>query len=744
MKFKAIMLSVMAIGLGLVVWGRQVTARADLTSDLAKAPQGVPVDSYFKFGTISNNSAVLTKTDFGENQAVQLTDAKQQLGMIWTSDDARMNLNVDQTASMWMYFGDRNMSSGDGMAFVMQNDDRKISASTVDANGHPVSGETLGVWGTDQDKTMATSAEVAKTGIQNSWALEFDTFKNVTTGNSALGLGSSFDSDPAVVKGYAHIASGFPGDAGTYTMHSVPISTTTRVQDGTDWLGLPKYKDVTTTDTYYYASMNHVQPIVGPKASWLVNGNWYHVTLKWDATAQTMTYIFDDKDPSTGLAKADPVSKTVSVPKSKIDPQNTGTVRWGFTGSTGENWEPNAVVFEQVPGIVNATANATLKDETTQKTVTSGATVGAGHSMRLTYNLAYTGGSQNWKDIQAKLNLPSNISFSDGTIDYGDSKLGKTYLTADDLKSETPTLPISEMSQDNPTATITLNGTAKAGSTALTLNKFVGANALTDASVPAFTVQAPTKTSALNFELTGDSAKGITSISPDDPVSVTGQLHYDDNSTVVNKTTTLHPVLNGESLQTQPLSTSAAAGAVTYDVPTAKLLSGQDNTLQLYAEDGDGRISRKVTYTITVKSGSLDLSVPTGATFKTTTLAGREQRIQPSSDLNVSVSDTRGEGNKWTLYAKATPFVSLFRETLPATLIYKDGQNETNLTAGYGEIMSRTTTSDRDVTTISNDWSADEGLLLDVQGNAIGGTQSSPLRYGGVITWSFTNAPDTN
>ena len=150
------MLSVMAIGLGLVVWGRQVTARADLTSDLAKAPQGVPVDSYFKFGTISDNSAVLTKTDFGENQAVQLTDAKQQLGMIWTSDDARMNLNVDQTASMWMYFGDRNMSSGDGMAFVMQNDDRKISASTVDANGHPVSGETLGVWGTDQDQTMAT------------------------------------------------------------------------------------------------------------------------------------------------------------------------------------------------------------------------------------------------------------------------------------------------------------------------------------------------------------------------------------------------------------------------------------------------------------------------------------------------------------------------------------------------------------------------------------------------------------
>src|SRR5699024_5833881 len=100
-------------------------------------------------------------------------------------------------------------------------------------------------------------------------------------------------------------------------------------------------------------------------------------------------------------------------------------------------------------------------------------------------------------------------------------------------------------------------------------------------------------------------------------------------------------------------------------------------------------------------------------------------------------------GNQWTLYAKATPFVSLTRQVLPASLIYKTGDNEANLNNGFAEIMSRTTTSDRDVTTISDGWSADEGLLLDVAGNAIGGTNGSPARYGGTITWSFSNVPDT-
>lgn len=743
MKIKSVLLSVMAIGLGIMIWGRGTVAQADLTDALNKAPQGVNVDSYFQTGSILPNSATKVATDFGENQAVQLTNNAGQLGTIWTQDDAKMSLDSDETASMWMYFGDKNSSSGDGMAFVMQNDDRYdhgMGASTRNANGNSVAGETLGVWGTDQDKNMSTAGEVAATGIQNSWALEFDTFHNGTTGEGALGAGSSFDTDSSLSASYAHIASGFPGKAKTYNMHQVPVTTTTKVPDGT-FFGIPQYKDVSTTNQYYYASMNHTKPIEGKSAGWLVDGKWYHVTLKWNAADQTMTYVFDDKDPKTGQPKANATSKTVSVPKSTIDPENTGKVRWGFTGSTGTNWEPNAVIFEQVPGIVNSNATATLKDETTQRAVASGDSVGGGHHMRLTYNLAYTGGSQNWKDIQAKLNLPSNMTFSGGTVTYGDSSLAKTSLSAADLNTKSPTVPITDMSKTNPTATITLDGVASPGDSALAMSKFVGSNALADATVPAFTVTAPTKTSALNMVLTGDSASGETSTMPDKDVPVTGQLKYDDNSVVNNGTMTLHPVLNGESLPTELLRSSDSAGAFTYNVPQAKLLSGQANDLKLYAEDTDGRISNEVTDTITVKTGSLDLSVPTTASFEPTTLTGKEQLIRPSSDLKVAVSDTRGKGNDWTLYAKSTPFMSKLRGTLPASLVYKTGETKDDLSAGYVKLHSATSTSDNDVTDVSDGWTADEGLLLDVQGDAVGGVNNAPMAYIGQITWSFTNAP---
>lgn len=722
MKIRTLFFSVMVIGLGLMIWGKSLTAQASIFDPPIKqaldaAPQGVSVNDYFALGSVANNSAVLANTPFGKNQAVQLTDKASQLGTVWTNDSSAMSLDSDATASMWMNFGDRNSSSGDGMAFVLQNDGRDLGASSTNSAGKPLGGETLGVWGSDQDKTKGQASDVAERAIQNSWALEFDTYSNKISGSAAPGLSSSFDDDPNLAAPYAHIASGFPSNPATYTMHA--------------------------TSNGYYATMNHTQPIYAGSPGWMVDGAWHHVTLKWHAADQTMTYIYDDKDPKTGDPLPNPQSRTVSVPKKAIDPGNTGKVRWGFTGSTGTRYEPNAVVFEQVPGIVNATATADIKDETTQRAVTSGTSVGAGHSLRLNYNLAYTGGSQNWKDIQAHLNLPANIDYAGGTITYGDHSLPVTQLNKTDLKSGEVTLPVEALSKENPTATITLNGDAKVGSTGQLTNKFIGANAITDARTPDFTVTAPSKSSAFHMAWTCDSQTGEATVGAKDDVPVTAQLSYDDKSTVDNSQTVLHPVINGDPQPIIPLKTTDPAGAVSYSVPQEKLQSGQTNTLQLYAEDGAGRISDKLTYTITVKSGSLDLSVPTGATFRPTTLTGHEQLIQPSDDFKVSVSDTRGSGHDWTLYAKSTTFASRFRNILPASLIYKNGDGVANLTAGFAKIESATTTGDSAVTDISKNWSANTGLLLDVQGNAIGGSHDSPALYGGTITWSFTNAPAT-
>ncbi|MGV8056388.1 hypothetical protein PJN37_29250, partial [Mycobacterium kansasii] len=65
-------------------------------------------------------------------------------------------------------------------------------------------------------------------------------------------------------------------------------------------------------------------------------------------------------------------TKTVSIDTTKIDPNNTGYARWGFTGSTGTNWENNLVIFEQVPGVVNSSASVTATDLTTDKVIAAG------------------------------------------------------------------------------------------------------------------------------------------------------------------------------------------------------------------------------------------------------------------------------------------------------------------------------------------------------------------------------------
>ncbi|MEQ7722640.1 hypothetical protein ABPD27_07985 [Levilactobacillus brevis] len=102
----------------------------DLSNAISSAPQGLPLNDYFKLGTFNTstgggNSAKVIDSNRGDGtQLVQLTDTTNEVGTIWTADNYRLNLNKNATASMWLYFGYRTSSVGDGMAFVLQNDAR--------------------------------------------------------------------------------------------------------------------------------------------------------------------------------------------------------------------------------------------------------------------------------------------------------------------------------------------------------------------------------------------------------------------------------------------------------------------------------------------------------------------------------------------------------------------------------------------------------------------------------------------
>ncbi|GEA99012.1 lectin-like domain-containing protein [Levilactobacillus brevis] len=125
----------------------------DLSNAISSVPQGLPLGDYFKMGTFStstgsgNSAKVINSNRNDGTQLVQLTDATNEVGTIWTTDNYRLNLNKNATASMWLYFGYRTSSAGDGMAFVLQNDARGIDAVAKTSSGAVGDGESLGVWG---------------------------------------------------------------------------------------------------------------------------------------------------------------------------------------------------------------------------------------------------------------------------------------------------------------------------------------------------------------------------------------------------------------------------------------------------------------------------------------------------------------------------------------------------------------------------------------------------------------------
>ncbi|WP_125765495.1 L-type lectin family protein [Levilactobacillus mulengensis] len=767
MKVKAVVLGILTVGtlLGLQTMPGLASTKENVTAALGTAPQGIAIDSYFERGTIANNSAKISDTDHGKNQAVQLTDATNggnELGTIWTSDAAAMDLGEDQTASMWLYTGDSFTSSGDGMTFVMQNDDRGTGASAIntsdEANPTPATGETLGVWGDDINEKYKNAADLAATGIQNSWALEFDTYANkslpsTNSDDSAADQKKTWDSYFANSANSAnqfdlnensmHIASAYPGDKSSYDLSGQNLTVTT-------YGGFLNLTPTNTTYNYPYAVLNH-QGVITNGFSLLGTGTWKHLTLKWDASRSQMTYTFDDKDPDTGAAKTG-LSQTVTVDKNKLNLGSDNKIRWGFTGSTGSNFENNLVVFEQVPGLVSASATAKLTDSTqSDKEITSASdTVNAGDRMNLKYNLNYNGGRDSWQDIQAKLNLPSNIVFNNATITYAN---GDTQ-TVTDLDTQSSTGQAlsealsKELSSDNDGATILLNGKAVAGDSsettvAATNNNFNGSNAITQASLTGFKVE-KNDDATVSMTLTGegvnsDNTTASKRLTKAADVAVTGKISYVTGTADPNSSLTLHPVLNGKERQTQTLSNSDAAGAFTYTIPGSALVAGQDNVLTLYATDSKGHATNDVSETVNLSAGSRSLVASPKSSFNSDdpqSMSGSEMTLTPDSNWDVTVDDTEGTGDQWTLTASATPFISKLRGSLSADMTYvtSDGTSS-SLMSGAVDVLSHTTTSDDDVVNITNGWNDSQGLFLNVHSDALEGT------YFSTITWTLGDTP---
>lgn len=751
-----------------------LAATTDKTEDIAgalkTAPQGVKVDGYFKTGQILNNSAKVVNTGREDGtQAVQLTDGgHNELGTIWTTDAAKMDLSQDQTASMWLYTGNKGMGSGDGMAFVLQNGGLDASAVDTSDTKHlvPAVGETLGVWGYDANSKFSLGRDaqsLAKTGIQKSWALEFDTFPNEgvprldgdstadidkgwqTYFATSTHLANQFDVDVPKM----HIASAYPGDAGSYDVSGKDFSWVTY-----SW-GWPCRQK----SHYSYAKLRHQGIIFREHGSYqlLGTGHWQHLTLSWDALSESMKYTFDDKDPDNGTPRKG-YSATVKIDKTKLGLVKNGSqkVRWGFTGTTGNNTgntETNLVIFEQVPSLVSVDATASLKDMTSNQAITQASdVVNAGDRLHLDYHLRYVSGREPWKDIQAKLELPKNIQFNSAKITYanGNSQNITDLISAN--KTGELNQQLDSLSTTNLNVTISLSGIAVSGGKQIpvpaTNSSFTGTNAIAQADLTGFQVDENDQT-VMTMILTGDGItndgmRGQTSLKEPHDVTVKGNIHYSRPNAAKGTKLTLQPELNGTAIQTQVVDYDGSSGSFIYKLPANLILSGQLNKLRLYATDSQGHSTNDVTYQITLASGFRELAVSPKASFNSDhpiALKGMAMTLRPDTNWYVTVNDTKGKGDHWTLAVSATPFISKVKQfpddkqRLSAYLAYQINGNLLNLQQASADIYHHEAASDRDVVNVADSWGKDQGLLLKVQSDALQGA------YYSRITWTLKDVP---
>jgi len=468
---------------------------AQSTDDaIASAPDGIDIDKYFypvtppePYGAhnpFKSNTASIKK-----NYILDLAEGVSTVGALWGSNESKnyLDLRYSQTISAWLYFGPGDNSetdqyNGQGMALVLQNDDRKQATMGAGQEG-------LGVDGYDRSTIVRPyfsgfpsitappytsfdkSSDVAASAIQNSLALEFDSQRNdVTQSNENLpikydsynnlyfGTGNkyqdyslnSFDTKDTRIKApasfppntvlgadgaYGHISYTFPSKSESYQLTSSVA-------------GSHNEKSYSLFTQVY--SLFHTENRSAP----LVNGNdshgnptyWHHLTFKWipptedSGTVGTAEYFFNDKDldgttnePGTGGTYNKVLHVAIPVDESIFHlASGQHNIMWGFTGSNSSKDGVNSklVDFESIPALLTAHADSAIIDNTqggktiTKDSTTAEKTVNSGDQLDLNYNLTYDTGNVDWSEIKAKLTLPKYFDVLKKTDSSGNETIG--------------------------------------------------------------------------------------------------------------------------------------------------------------------------------------------------------------------------------------------------------------------------------------------------------------------------------
>ncbi|MFC6323564.1 lectin-like domain-containing protein [Companilactobacillus baiquanensis] len=727
---------------------------------VTNAPKGLNFDDYFIRGTFRGNSADTSSFKNGDTSIIQITPKQgSTIGGVWSNDAANnyFDLNNKQTLSMWMYFGNEK-DPADGLAFVLQNS----GYDSISKDGVlPAKGQTMGVWGLDNDYHNSDPKKLSSNAIQNSWALEFDTHINkVTKGaelfsngrptDSPTGVNNAFDSLVTTIvdnpsKSFSHIASNYPASPESYVRKKETMQIVS---------GLPD-----SVDVYWYQLIhNNLKTTYGPNSNYnftLSNGLWHHLVINWTppetgSTIGYLSYSLDDKIHTADVTagnNAQPVS-TSDIPidtsyfyknTTQQFAQNAGKVIWGFTGSTGEQYARNMVIFESIPSLVEGSTNTQVFDDSQggKELSSTDKNVYNYDQLRFVYNVKRDSGAQDWTNIVATINLPKNVLYGNGVIKYSDGTsetIGSNELTTTQFKR---TLKDLLKDKDPNSATITLNAIAysstPAEDTAIAATdvSFIGDDLIKYTQLQDFVIKTtPMLLEPDNLNLDIDDAQSI---------DATGKISYIGLSGgVINSNITVHYSLNGSSEKTTNLD-SGTDGKMKITIPRTSLKDG-DNSLTVYATDKDGNRSNYVTYNISKPTAApILIDADEKMSFQNVKSNGRDQTILRQGSWKVNIIDNAVDTSNWSLNASAiqTPGSPV----LDGDLVYvdSDGITRSILDGSIIEIAKKDTFPSNQIVNdstyqVANSWNTNNGILLKTKST----TKSGTYQY--TITWSLTDS----
>ena len=677
-----------------------------------------------------NNAKITQSTNpnTSKTSVIQMTNSTWQTGAVWgnLAHDNYFDTTHEQTASMWLYLGRiTDVQPADGMAFVLHNDPNGINAIALSANGIPVNGQSLGVWGADWNTANPYSENLSRTAIQNSWALEFDTFANYET-NNITGEGNAFDSTDhsmnSLQRKDQHIAAGYPASSDSYKL------------------------DFSGSKRFFW--LQHQNPKIFTYTSQnpgIVDSKWHHVTIKWAPTTEytgTLSYAYNDKDPNTGAPLTNGVTNKylIDLTKLGVTPDNK-KLYWGFTSSTGKNYENNLMVFESIPSFVDAEAKSAVYDDSQGGTqVTSSSTlVDPNSDIRYTYSLNYKGWTKTWNDINALMKVPDNITFTSGTVTYPNSPTNKNPrpIPAEVFQNVTNNqlqylLP-EGLDSNSRNAQIELKGhTIARAPTQLTVpsvhTSFEGDNLITGTDTQAFKIRSRL------LSLESSSPNPIT-LKPNEGTTVPGKVSYIGSGTTPSfSTMNVYQTLNGTKTNLGRIVDPSG----NFTMPISANQLNKINTLSFYVTDTLGNTSNTVSRQINVGGLLTFGTVQETVHFKPTNGSFESKIIPRLDNWQIDVIDSREKGSNWTVQANAS---NMFlnndpKYPLKGNLIYRDNSGvDHNLLNNTISVASHTKDIDDTQTkNITDTWTSNSGVLLSMEKGNQGGN------YQGKIQWILLDA----